>query len=112
MNHSDGKEVKVATQQTAADVDQVKRMSSNPISADYGALPCYAHPPFQGTNCEKAFTNGSPHQILQPTITSHVVLITRRLRLGFFKAASFRSGNQQVHCFGFTENVCPVLFRS
>jgi hypothetical protein len=34
MNHSDGKEVKVAMQQTAADVDQVKRLSSNLFSAD------------------------------------------------------------------------------
>jgi hypothetical protein len=47
MNHSDGKEVKVALQQTAtvADVDQVKevvqqvkRLSSNFISSHYGAL--------------------------------------------------------------------------
>ena len=34
MNHSDGKEVKVAMQQTAADVDQVKRLSSNLFTAD------------------------------------------------------------------------------
>src|SRR5258708_1962265 len=65
---------------------------------------------FQRTNCEKAFINGSPHRIPQQTITSHVVLITRKQHLGFLKAASFRSGSQQLHFFGFTENVCPVLF--
>ena len=39
MSHSDGKEVKEATQQTATDVDQMKRLSSDVISADYRALP-------------------------------------------------------------------------
>ena len=52
VNHSDGKEakvamqqtatdvdqVKVATQQPAIDIDQVKRLSSSLISADHGAL--------------------------------------------------------------------------
>ena len=38
LNDSDGKEVKVTTQQTATDVDQVKRLSSNLISAECGAL--------------------------------------------------------------------------
>ena len=54
MNHSDGKEVKVAlqqtatvadvdqvkevVQQTAANVDQVKRLSSNLISPHIGSL--------------------------------------------------------------------------
>jgi hypothetical protein len=38
-NHPDGKEVKVVTQKTAIDVDQMKRLSSNLINFDYGALP-------------------------------------------------------------------------
>jgi len=38
LNHSDGREVKVAVQQTANDVDQVKRLSSNFISVDHRAL--------------------------------------------------------------------------
>ena len=52
LNHSDGKEakvamqqtatdvdqVKVATQQTAIDIDQVKRLSFSLITADHGAL--------------------------------------------------------------------------
>jgi hypothetical protein len=65
---------------------------------------------FQGNNCEKAFTNGSPHWIPQRIITLHVILITRKLHLGFFKAASFRSGSQQELFFGFMENICPVSF--
>ena len=40
--HSDGKEVKAATQQTASDVDQIKRLSSNLAGADYGALRIFS----------------------------------------------------------------------
>ena len=57
--HSDGKEVKAATQQTATDVDQIKRLSSN--LARVQTTEPYAY--FQGTNCGKTFINGSPHQI-------------------------------------------------
>jgi len=39
FGHSDGKEVKLAAQQAVVDVDQVKRLSSNLISADYRASP-------------------------------------------------------------------------
>ena len=39
LNHSDGNEVKVATQQIVADVDQLKRLSSNLIEAHYRVLP-------------------------------------------------------------------------
>ena len=99
---TDVDQVKVATQQTAADIDQVKRLSSDLISSGYGSLRIS-----QGSNCKKPFTNGSPHQIPQQIITSHVILITRKWHLGFFKAASFRGGSQQDHYFGFTENVCP-----
>ena len=73
-------------------------------------LTTESHPSFQGPNCAKAFTDGSPHQIPQRTTTSNVLLITKKLRLGSFKAASFRSGSQQDRFFGFMENVCPVLF--
>ena len=65
---------------------------------------------FQGTNRERPSANGYPHRIPQRTTTSRVVLITRKLRPGFFKAVSFRSGSRQVHFFGFTENVRPVVF--
>ena len=87
------------------DVDQVKRLLSDFITANYRALPI-----LQGTNCGKAFTNGSPHPIPQRIITLHAVLITRRQHLGSFKAASFRSGSQPAHFFGFTENVRAVVF--
>ena len=98
-------QVKVATQQAAVEIDHVKRLLFNLISAvtmPYASL--------QGSNCEKAFTNGSPHRIPQQIITSHVIPITRKPRLGFSRAASFRSGSQQDHFFGSMENVCPVLF--
>jgi hypothetical protein len=98
-------QVKAATQQSAIDIDQVKHLSSNLICVDYGPYTS-----FQGTNCEKLFTNGSLHRIPQQIITSHVILITRKLHLGFFKVASFMSGSQQDHFFGFMENVCPILF--
>ena len=98
-------QARVATQQTAIDIDHVKRLSSNLIDAD--TMP-YAS--LQGSNCEKAFTNGSPHRIPQQIITSHVIPTARQSHLGFSKAASFRSGSQQDHFFGFMENVCPVLF--
>ena len=105
LNHSDGKEVKVVTQQTATDVDQVKSSSSNLISSDSGALPTS-----QGTNCGKVSTDGSPHRIPQRTITSHAILITRNRHRGSFEAASFRSGRRKAHFFGFTENVCSAPF--
>jgi len=34
LGQSDGREVKIAVQQTVTDVDQVKRLSSNLISTD------------------------------------------------------------------------------
>ena len=93
-------------QRTANNVDEVKRMSSPDfINADYETSPN-----FQGTKCGKAFTNGSPHQIPRQTTILHVVLITRKKHLGFFKAVSIRTGNQQDPFFGYTENVCPLLF--
>ena len=41
MNHSDGKEAQVVMQQTATDVDQVKRLSSHSISPDYRVLSIF-----------------------------------------------------------------------
>ena len=108
LNYPDGKEVKLvvqqtatATQQTATDVDQVKRLSFSFISATE------SHPYFKAPNCAKAFTDGSPHRIPQLTITSHALLITKKRLLGSFKAASFRTGSQRDHFFGFMENVRP-----
>jgi hypothetical protein len=102
---TDGKEVKVATQQTATDVDEVKRLSFNS-----SVLTTGPYTSFQETSCEKVFTGGSPHPTPQRIITSHVAPITRKPHLGFFKAASFESGSQQDHYFGFMESVCPILF--
>jgi hypothetical protein len=119
LNISDGKETKVALQQTATNVDQVK-VAAQQIAIDIDHVKCLSsnlidadtmpYASLQGSNCEKAFTNGSPRRIPQQIITSHVIPIARKTHLGFSKAASFRSGSQQDHFFGFMENVCPVLF--
>jgi hypothetical protein len=86
-------------------VDLIKRSSSpNPVSTKE------SYKLFQKTNCGRESTNGSPHRIRRRTITLRVVLIARKQQPGFLKGASFRSGNPQVHFFGSTENVCPVLF--
>jgi hypothetical protein len=87
------------------DMDEMKRLSSHNLGADYESYPS-----FQGTNCVRAFTNGSPHRTPRRTTTLHVPLITRKQQPGFSKAVSFRSGSQQDRFFGSTENVCPVLF--
>ena len=92
---------------TADDVDQLKRSSSPHLVSTKEFYES-----FQKTNCGRKSTNGSPHRIRRRTITWRVVLIARKQQLGFFKEASFRSGNPQVHFFGSTENVCPVLFPS
>jgi hypothetical protein len=42
LNHSGGNEVKVAMQQTATDVDQVKRLSSNLVSAHSRVSPIFS----------------------------------------------------------------------
>jgi hypothetical protein len=67
-------------------------------------------PSFQGTNYGRTFIDGSLHRTPRRTITLDVVLITKRQQPGFSKAVSFRTGSQQDHYFGSTENVCPILF--
>ena len=91
--------------QPVDDVDQVKRSSSPHLVSTKES-----YKPFQKNNCGRKSINGFPHRIRRQTITLRVVLITRNQQPGFFKEASFRSGNPQVHFFGSTENVCPVLF--
>ena len=96
--------MKVTVEQTATDVDQMKRLSSNLVNVGHRASPSP-----QVTNCETAFINGSPHRIHQQTITSPVVHITRRWHLGSSKAASSKNGSQPVHYSGSTENVRSIL---
>ena len=67
---------------------------------------------FQGNNCEIASTNGSLRQTHQRTITSHVVLITRKQQTGFSKEEYTKNGSQQVRFSGPMENVRLVPFRS
>src|SRR6266849_2340520 len=52
-----------------------------------------------------------PQQTIS-SITSHVAPVTRKWHLGFSTAASLKIGSQPVHCFGFMENVRPILFPS
>ena len=89
----------------ASDVDEIRRLSFNPTSADNVVLLI-----LQGTNYRKALTNGSPHQTPQRTTISHVVLITRKLPRGSFKAGSIRSGRQLARFSGSMENVCLLQF--
>ena len=102
---TDVDQMNVVVQEMATDVDQLKCLSSPNLNADYGALSV-----LQGDNYGRAFTNGSPRQTHRRTTTLHVVLITRKQRPGFFKTASFKSGNRQLRFSGSTENVCPFLF--
>ena len=89
----------------ASDVDEIRRLSFNPTSADNVVLLI-----LQGTNYGKALTNGSPHQTPQRTTISHVVLITRKLPRGSFKAGSIRSGRPLARFSGSMENVCLLQF--
>ena len=88
-------------QQTATEVDQVKRMSSpnriNTLSV--------AHPSSQGINCNKTSVDGSPHQIHPRIITLPVVIITREPQLGSFKAGYIRNGNRHLRFSGSMGNV-------
>ena len=59
----------------------------------------------QGTNYERALTNGYPHRTPQRTTMLLVVLITRKQQRGSSEAGSIRSGSQQVPYFGYMENV-------
>jgi len=91
-------------EQTANDVDQVKRSSSlDHISAD---LDPYAS--FQRTKCARASTNGSPHQIRLQIITLRVVLTTKSQQFGSLEETFTRNGNQRDRSFGLTESVRPV----
>jgi hypothetical protein len=95
------KEGREITQQTANDVDLVKRLSF-PSLISVNSRPS---PTFQGTNCERAFTNGSPRQTHPRIITSHAVLIIREQQAGFFREASSKNGCHLNRFFGSMENV-------
>src|SRR6267154_2329498 len=75
-------------------------------------LTMLSYSSFQGTNYGKPLTNGSLHRTPRRTTILHVVLITRKLQRGSFRAGSIRSGRQLARSFGSMENVCPFLFIS
>jgi hypothetical protein len=107
LNCSDGKEARQVMTQTANDVDQVKRSSSPNLNCTgHGNLR--PRTLFQKPNYRRTSTNGSPHRIHRLTTTLRAVLITRKWRLGSFKAVFSGNGSQQVRSFGFTGNVCSV----
>ena len=83
--------VNMVVEQTANDVDQIKRSSSLDLYKCW--LLDLTHS-VQGNNYERIFTNGSPHRTHQRTITSHAVLITRKLQIGFSRAECSKNGSQ------------------
>jgi hypothetical protein len=94
-------------QQSANDIDELKRLLlPNFISIDQGAL----RPILSGNQLREGIHRWLSHRTPRRTITLLVILITRKQRPGFFKAAFSRSGSQQDRFFGSTENVCPVHF--
>jgi len=104
----DGKEARVVIQQTASDVDQVKREQYP--SLDHAGQACSVI--LQETNHDRIFADGSPHPIPLQTTTLHVVLTTREQPTGSFRAAYSRAGSPLVRCCGYTENVrCSELSR-
>jgi hypothetical protein len=81
-------------QQSANDIDEMKRLSSLiPLISSVLTMEPY-DPSFQGTNYGRTFIDGSLHRTPRRTITLHVVLITKRQQPGFSKAASFRTGSR------------------
>jgi hypothetical protein len=98
----DAREGRVINQQTANDVDQVKRL----LPRSFIGVNLEPYASLQGTSCGGASTNGFPRQTPPQTKTLHVPPITREERPGSFKEASSRNGRQQVHFFGSMENVC------
>ena len=92
----DGRDARVVMQQTAADVDQVKRMSS-PNRIDTWNV---AQPSSQGINYDGISVNGSHHQIRPQIITLPVALITREPQLGSFKAVYIMNGNRHLRFSG------------
>ena len=68
MNRPDGKEAKVVMEQTANDVNHLKR-SSSPDSSETDYRISYRCASLQKTNCETMFTSGCLRRIHQRTIT-------------------------------------------
>ena len=85
----DGKEAKAVMQQTADDVDQIKRSSSpSLVCSDCGGsyIP-------QAPNRGTTYINGSLHRTHPPITTLRVLLIRREPQTGSFKGVSSPNGN-------------------
>ena len=101
---AEGKQARVAIQQVAIDIDEVKRASFPNALTPLLAVP--AQLSSQGTNYDRSFPNGSLRRIRLLTTTLHVVPTTKETRNGFSRAVFLRNGNPLDLFYGFTENVC------
>ena len=84
---------------------QTMSINSNVRHLTSSVLTMRPYMSFQKNNCGRTSTNGFPHRIRQLTITLPVIPITRKMRLGSFKAVFSANGNQQARSSGFTGNV-------
>jgi hypothetical protein len=105
LNRSDGKEARQVMEQTANDVDQVKRSYHLTSSA----LTEELYSSFQKSNCARASTTGSPRRIRRLIIILPVKLIIGNPQCGSSRETFTRNGNQKDPSFGSTESVRPVL---
>ena len=89
-------------QQTAYNVDDVKRSSSVPSSP---TVECLTRT--QGSNYERTLKDGNLLLIRLHITISYASVNTKEQRSGSSKAASLRDGRQPVLCCGSTGNVRP-----
>ena len=89
-------------------VDERVRGVARTTSPNSSVLTIEPHASFQEPSCARSSTDGSLRQIRRLTITSRVILSTRKSQPGSFKAACSANGNQQARCSGFTANVRTV----
>ena len=97
----EGKETRVAVQQVADDMDQLKRQRFS-LCVD---IRLQSQSSAQGINYDKTFANGSLHRTRLLTTTLHAVLIASKQRSGFSKEVFSPNGNLMARSCGSTENV-------
>jgi hypothetical protein len=97
----EGKVTRVAVQQVADDMDQLKRQRFS-LCVDIGVQ---AQSSAQGINYDRTFANGSLRRTPLLTTTLHVVPIASKQRSGFSKEVFSPNGNRMARSCGSTENV-------
>ena len=105
-----GKEARGVVQQTADDVDLLKRS----WFPNHFMLDMQAQLYQQGIKYDKIFVDGSHHLIHLRITILHATPITRERRPGFLKEVQIRNGSQQAlsRHSGFMGNVRPCLIPS